>query len=81
MSLRLKLKNAQKMKKNERKHVWLIHARIGPAQIDGLIMRSSLPRLAERKTQIFMKDGLFEKPSLIGSAHKKIYKVKVCIKF
>ena len=47
-TLRLKLKNAQKMKKMPR----LLHARIGPAQIDGFIMRSSRPRPAEKSNEI-----------------------------
>ena len=44
-TLRSKLKNAQKMKKMPR----LLHAQIKLAQIDGLIMRLSRPRAADKK--------------------------------
>ena len=39
------------MKKNEGKHVMLLHVRIGPTQIDGLIMRPSRPNFCENENK------------------------------
>ena len=43
-TFKIKIEKCTENRKNKRKHVNLIHARIRPAQIKGLIMRSSCPR-------------------------------------
>ena len=43
---KIKTEKCPENEKNERKHVRFLHARIGPTQINDLIMRLSRPRPA-----------------------------------